>query len=69
MLLGRYTISLYSFHGESQLSGLIKHYNTEILCEGTCVSKQLPTLRGKEEEFLDKKLQGGHGSPVRTVSH
>ena len=59
MLFGRYTIALSSFHGESQLSGLIKDCNIEILCKETCFSKQLPTLREKEEKFLDKNSKVG----------
>lgn len=67
MLFGMYTIPLCSFHGESQLSGLIKHCNIETLCKETSVSKQLPRLREKEEEFLDKHSEVGTvGSTART---
>lgn len=68
MLLGMYTIPLCSFHGESQLSGLIKHCNIENLCKETSVSKQLPRLREKEEEFLDKHSEVGTVAP-QGLSH
>lgn len=46
-----------SFHGESQLSGLIRHSDIDILCKETCFSKQLQTPGDKEGEFQMKPPQ------------